>query len=136
MQANSWHHELWSFHLYFCIWKLWQGRKNIAKIWISLEWKKLFRWDKKHFWWFLKYYHLLEKIKIVDTLKLSKLSTFYPKNIDMFDSKVTHQCWSLFFSLHYCPTIFKQTEEFKFCKFDQNYRNIYFNSTEKLADIC
>ena len=27
MQANSWHHKLFHFHLSFCIWKVWKGKK-------------------------------------------------------------------------------------------------------------
>ena len=38
-----------SFILSFWIWKVWKGRENITKIWISGEWKELFRWNKKHF---------------------------------------------------------------------------------------
>ena len=30
-----------------------------TKIWISRERKELFRWNKKHFLWFLKGYHLM-----------------------------------------------------------------------------
>ena len=49
MQANSWHHELFHFHLPFWIWKMWKRREKITKIWISWERKELFRWNKKHF---------------------------------------------------------------------------------------
>ena len=38
MQANSWHHKLFHFHLSFWIW--------IVKTWISREWKELFH----NFW--------------------------------------------------------------------------------------
>ena len=61
MQANSWHHELFHFHLLFWIWKVWKGREKITKIWISLERKELFRWNKRHFSQFLKGYHLVNK---------------------------------------------------------------------------
>ena len=27
MQANSWHHKLFHFHLFFWIWKVWKGKK-------------------------------------------------------------------------------------------------------------
>ena len=27
MQANSWHHKLFHFHLFFWIWKVWKGGK-------------------------------------------------------------------------------------------------------------
>ena len=59
MQANSWRHKLFHFHLFFWIWKVWKGRGKITKIWISQEQKELFRWNKKHFSQFLKGYHLL-----------------------------------------------------------------------------
>ena len=49
MQANSWHHKLFHFHLSFWIWKVWKGREKITKIWISQERKELFRWNKKYF---------------------------------------------------------------------------------------
>ena len=48
MQASSWH-KLFHFHLLFWIWKVWKGRGKITTIWISQEWKELFRWNKKHF---------------------------------------------------------------------------------------
>ena len=50
MQANSWHHKLFHFHLLFWIWKVWKWRGKITQIWISQEWKELFRWNKKHCW--------------------------------------------------------------------------------------
>ena len=31
MQANSWHHKLFHFHLPFWIWKVWKGREKIQK---------------------------------------------------------------------------------------------------------
>ena len=49
MQASSWHHNLFHFHLPFWIKKLWKGREKITKIWISREQKELFRWNKKNF---------------------------------------------------------------------------------------
>ena len=49
MHAISWHHKLFYFHLSFWIWKVWKGRGKFTKIWISPEWKELFRWNKKHF---------------------------------------------------------------------------------------
>ena len=49
MQANSWHHKLFHFHLPFWIWKVWKGREKITEIWISGERKELFRWNKIHF---------------------------------------------------------------------------------------
>ena len=49
MQVNWWHHKSFHFHLSFWIWKVWKGREKITKIWISREWKELFRWNKKHF---------------------------------------------------------------------------------------
>ena len=45
MQANSWHHKLFYFHLSFWIWKVWKGRSKSTKIWISRERKVLFRWN-------------------------------------------------------------------------------------------
>ena len=49
MQANSWHHELFHFHLSFCIKKVWKGKEKYTKIWISRDWKELYRWNEKHF---------------------------------------------------------------------------------------
>ena len=49
MQASSWHHKLFHFHLFFWVWKLWKGRENFTKVWISRERKELLRWNKKHF---------------------------------------------------------------------------------------
>ena len=49
MQANSWHHKLFHFHLFFRIEKLWKGKGKIKFFWKSRERKELFRWNKKHF---------------------------------------------------------------------------------------
>ena len=49
MQANSWHYELFHFHLPFWVWKVWKRRDKKTKIWISRERKELFRQNKKHF---------------------------------------------------------------------------------------
>ena len=49
MQTNSWHHKLFHLHLFFWIWKVLKQKGKITKIWISRDWKKLFRWNKKHF---------------------------------------------------------------------------------------
>ena len=38
-----------------------------TKVWISAEWKELFRWNKKHFSESFEAYHLVKKWKIVDT---------------------------------------------------------------------
>ena len=64
MLANSWHHKLFHFHLSFLIWKVWKGRVKSTKDWISWEQKGLFRWNKKHFSYFLKGCCLVKKIKI------------------------------------------------------------------------
>ena len=32
MQANSWHHKLFHFHLSFCIWRVWKIREKIQKL--------------------------------------------------------------------------------------------------------
>ena len=71
MQANSWHHELFHFHLSFCIKKVWKGKEKYTKIWISRDWKELYRWNKKHFIVFkgLSFGEKIKKkkIKIPDT---------------------------------------------------------------------
>ena len=54
IQANSWHHKLFHFHLSFCIWKVWKGREKITKVWISWEWKELFWWNKRYFHSFVR----------------------------------------------------------------------------------
>ena len=61
MQASSWHHKLFHFHLFFWVWKVWKGRGKIRKIWVSWEQKELFRRNKKHFSEFLKGYHFVKK---------------------------------------------------------------------------
>ena len=40
-----------------------RGEDGNLKIWISWERKELFRWNKKHFSWFLKGYHLAKNKK-------------------------------------------------------------------------
>ena len=57
IEANSWHHKLFHFHLSFWIWKVWKRREKITKIWMK-KGKKLF---KKHFSHFLKGSHLVKK---------------------------------------------------------------------------
>ena len=61
MQANSWQ----IIPLPFVLLNLEsvERRGKITKIWISGEWKELFRWNKKHFSTFLKGYHLTKKNK-------------------------------------------------------------------------
>ena len=66
MQANSWHHKLFQFHLSFWVWKMWKVRQKITKTWISREQNKFFWWNKKHFSQFLKSYHLVKKKKTFD----------------------------------------------------------------------
>ena len=48
MQASSWHHKLFHFHLPFWSKIVWKGREKITKNWISRERKELLRWNKKH----------------------------------------------------------------------------------------
>ena len=61
------------------------GRKRRADRntdnWISWERKDLFRWNKKHFSWFLKGYHLVKKLKIAGT-NLLKTTTFLKNQIE------------------------------------------------------
>ena len=38
-----------------------KGEDENTKTWISRERKELFRWNKKHFPWFLKGYHFVKK---------------------------------------------------------------------------
>ena len=64
MEANSWHHKLFHFHLSFWIWKVWKGREKITKIWISREREELFRWNKKHFFAVFEGFSFGEEIKI------------------------------------------------------------------------
>ena len=66
MQANSWHHKLFHFHLSFWIWKVWKGRKKNYKNLNISRMKKAFRWNKNIFdsfwraiiWW--KYKNLIK----------------------------------------------------------------------------
>ena len=32
MEANSWHHKLFLFHLFFWIWKVWKEEEKLQKI--------------------------------------------------------------------------------------------------------
>ena len=47
MQTTSWHNKSFLFHISFWIWKLWKGREENTKTWISREQKELFRWNLK-----------------------------------------------------------------------------------------
>ena len=59
MQAKSWHH-FFSFSFPLLILQNVERKGNIT-IWISWEWKKLFRWNKKYFPQFLMGCHLVKK---------------------------------------------------------------------------
>ena len=62
MLANSWHHQLFQFYLFFWVWKVWKGRGKIQKCEYLENEKSFFRWSKKHFsyfwraiiWWKIK----------------------------------------------------------------------------------
>ena len=61
MEANSWHHKLFHFHLSFWIWKVWKGREKITKF-EYLENEKSFLDEIKNiFSQFLKGFHLVKK---------------------------------------------------------------------------
>ena len=68
MQANSWHHKLFHFHLSFWVWKVWKGRwkgrENITKILISREPKELLNRNKKTFFIVFEELSFGKKIKI------------------------------------------------------------------------
>ena len=60
MQANSWHHKLFHFHLSFWIWKV-RKEEKLQKL-EYLEYEKSFLDEiKKHFSQFLKGYDLVKK---------------------------------------------------------------------------
>ena len=48
-----------------------------TKIWISREQKELFRWNKKHFWKFLKSYHLKKNKNLLKEYCNKTLSIFW-----------------------------------------------------------
>ena len=60
MQANSWHHKLFQFHLSFWIWEVWKGRKKLQKF-EYLENESSFLDEIKNISQFLKGYHLVKK---------------------------------------------------------------------------
>ena len=62
MQANSWHHKLFHFHLFFWIWKVWKEEK--LQKFEYLENEKSFLDDIKNIFQFLKGYYLVKKQKI------------------------------------------------------------------------
>ena len=68
--------------MFFWIWKLWRGREKITKIWISWEQKELFRWNQKHFSWFLKGYHLVTLWfdSMTDTMNLNQFISLHHKS--------------------------------------------------------
>ena len=93
MQANSWHHKLFIFHLSFWIWKLWKEREKIRKIWKSWEWKELFRWNRNtfhSFWRTIIWWKNKNLIKISDTTlsvvcKCQHISYLQILNLQSFD---------------------------------------------------
>ena len=62
MQASSRHHKLFHFHLSFCIWKVWKGKK-LQKFEYLENKKRSFDEIKNTFHSFFKGYHLVEKQK-------------------------------------------------------------------------
>ena len=105
MQANLWNHKLFHFRFPFWIWKVWTGREKITKVWISLERKKLFRWNKNHFSKFLKAQHLKKKkfdkkyrtqalITVVSSSQYLKSDSHLPKKKKFsFVSMIALQKW-------------------------------------------
>ena len=63
MQASSWHHKLFHFHLFIWIWKVWKGRGKITKEYLKNEksfldeiknifhsfWRVIIWWNNKNF---------------------------------------------------------------------------------------
>ena len=80
MQANSWHHKLFHFHLFFWIWKVCKGRGKITKKWIPRERKGPFRWNKKHFSVFQRL-SFGEKIKIWKKIADTSFKTVVWNNV-------------------------------------------------------
>ena len=66
---HSWCHKLLRFILDQSLKQCLTGRKREedrnTKIWIPQEWKELFRWNKKHFSYFLKGYHLVKNKNLI-----------------------------------------------------------------------
>ena len=60
MQANSWHHKLFQSHFSFRISKVWK-RRGLQKFEHLENKNSFFRWNKKHFSYFFKGYHLAKK---------------------------------------------------------------------------
>ena len=86
MQANSWHHKLFHFHLSFCIWKVWKGREKLQNF-EYLENEKSFFDEIKNIFQFWQGYHLVEKQQfhkkerpqaLKDTIKLIKKINLRP----------------------------------------------------------
>ena len=69
MQASSWHHKLFHFHLSFWIWKVWKGREKIHKF-EYLENERSFLDEIKNifysFWRAMIWWKNKRLIKIVD----------------------------------------------------------------------
>ena len=81
MQANSWHHKLFHFHLSFLVWKVWKGKKykklNISRTKTAFEMKKkniFHRFWRAIIWW--KNINLIKKTKsrsLIQTLTHKKI---------------------------------------------------------------
>ena len=93
-----------------------------TKIRVSRERKELFRWNKKHFSWFLKGYHLVRNKKLIKNSG-HKLKTFVK-----FTGK--HLCKSLFFikvaGLTLGSLLKKRLAHVFSCEFYKIFKNISF----------
>ena len=65
MQANSWHHEFFHFHLLFWIWQVWKGMKKLQKF-EYLENEKSFRWNENIYFIVFEGLSFGEKKKLAD----------------------------------------------------------------------
>ena len=74
MQANSWHHEFFHFHLLFWIWQVWKGMKKLQKF-EYLENEKSFRWNENTFFIVFEGLSFGEKRKLADR-NIEKITIF------------------------------------------------------------
>ena len=76
-----------------------RGEEENTKTWISQERKELFRWNKKHFSYFLKGYHLVinkNLIKIAGTsFKDDQVLLDWVDGLDAFPFQSSHNLWLL-----------------------------------------
>ena len=73
-----------------------KGEEENTKIWISREWKELFRWNEKHFSRFLTGYDLVKNKNLIKTGRHNFKLSMSLKHFEQLSLKTTLNCQLIF----------------------------------------